>query len=152
MNIVELNEKNLTEALKTFKKFRNSFYSETGRDMPDDEQIKDDLFGTYGDEITYVFTEKGNCFGLVTIDKPNAEIRNLTLDLNALEKDNLQKVLDFSLKQFSAISLVFVWVSSLDGDVIDVLETYGFEYTGEQDYIDKEKHISSYRYVYRRKR
>ena len=34
----------------------------------------------------------------------------------------------------------------------DALEDFGFEYTGEQNYLDKEKSVLDFRYVYRRKK
>ena len=152
MNIVELNEKNLTEALKVFKRIRAPYYEQTFKDCPDDDAIKDSFYGAGGDGITYVFTEKGSCNGLVTIDKSVAQIKNLSFDFSALADADLTKILEFTLKQFSAITLVFIWVSSLETEVIDLLENYGFEYTGEQDYIDKERFISNYKYVFRRKK
>lgn len=152
MNIIELNERNYPEALRAYKKARVCYCETLGIDMPDDETIRKSFYGTTGEGITYLFTEKGTANGLVTIDKASQEIKNLSLDFAALSKPDLNKILEFTLKQFSAIALVFVWVSSLSGDVISLIEEYGFEYTGEQGYVDKDKFISDYKYVYRRKR
>ena len=152
MNIVELNEKNLTEALKVFKRVQTPFFEQLSTDVPEDSAIKNRFYGTDGDGITYLFTEKGSCNGLVTIDKSVAEIKNLSLDFDVLGEADLNKILEFTLKQFSAITLVFVWVNSLDSSVLDLIENYGFEYTGEQDYLNKDKFISNYRYVFRRKK
>ena len=152
MNIVELNERNLPEALRVYKKFQAEICEQTGRVLPEDSEIEDSFYGTNGEGITYTFLEKGNCFGLVTIDKATAEIKNLTMDFSLLSKSDLMRVTEFTLKQFSAITLVFVWVNSLQSELMNFLEDYGFEYTGQQDYLDKSKYIQNYRYVYKRKR
>ena len=152
MNIVELNEKNLPEALRVYKKFQAEVCEQTGAALPEDGEIEESFYGSNGEGITYTFLEKGNCFGLVTIDKAVAEIKNLTVDFSLLSKSDLMRVTEFTLKQFSAITLVFVWVSSLQTELMDFLEEYGFEYTGQQDYLDKAKYIQNYRYVYKRKK
>ena len=152
MNIVELNERNLNDALKVYKKVRMPYYEQLSLSVPEDNVIKNGFYGSNGEGITYSFTEKGSCNGLVTIDKAVAEIKNLSLDFTALSALDLNKILEFTLKQFSAISLVFIWVNSLNTEVIDLIEGYGFEYTGEQEYVDKERFISDYKYVYKRKK
>ena len=152
MNIVELNEKNLNEALKVFKRIKTPYFNDIGAEIPSDEAVIGSFRGASGDGITYVFTEKGNCFGLVTVDKSVAEIKNLTMDLNSLSSSDRTRIIEFTLKQFSSITLVFIWVSSLDTAISSLLEDYGFEYTGEQDYINKDRFISNYKYVFRRKK
>jgi len=152
MNIVELSEKNMNEAVKVYKRVQLPLYEQLVKQLPEDNVIKKDFYGSEGDGITYLFTEKGNCNGLVTIDKPTAEIKNLSLDFDNLSQSDLNKILEFTLKQFSAISLVFLWVNSLDNSVMDLIEQYGFEYTGQQDYLNKDKFISNYKYVFRRKK
>ncbi|MBO4572756.1 MAG: hypothetical protein J5762_03200 [Clostridia bacterium] len=152
MNIVELNEKNLGEALRIFKKTKAEYYEAVGEEIPSDSVIGEGFRGVSGEGITYLFTEKGVCNALVTIDKPIAEIRNFSIDFSALGEADLTKILEFTVKQFSAITLVFIWITSLDNAVMDLIEGFGFEYTGEQDYIDKDKFLSAYKYVYRRKK
>ena len=152
MNIVELNEKNLPEAIRTFKRLNAPIFEQISVEMPDDGAIESSFYGSNGEGITYVFTEKGNCNGLVTIDKADAQIKNFSLDLGVLGANELNKILEFTLKQFSAITLVFIWVNSINVPLAEVIENYGFEYTGEQDYIDKERFISDYKYVFRRKK
>ncbi len=152
MNIVELNEKNLNEALRIFKSTKTEYYKAVDEQMPADEVIAEGFRGVSGEGITYLFTEKGVANGLVTIDKPIAEIKNFSIDFTALSKADLTKILEFTVKQFSAITLVFIWVTSIDGAVMELIEDFGFEYTGEQDYIDKAKFLSAYKYVFRRKK
>ncbi len=152
MTIVELNEKNFSDALNFLKRERGVLCEEIGCSLPDDSEIELSFRGKSGDGITYLFLEKGNCNALVTVDKPSCEIQNFAIDFKAINKTNLQKVLEFTLKQFSAVTLVFIWVNSLEKELLDLIENYGFEYTGEQDYINKERFISKYKYSFRRKR
>ncbi len=152
MTIVELNEKNFSDALNFLKKERGALCEEMECSLPEDAEIELSFRGKSGEGITYLFLEKGNCNALVTVDKPNCEIQNFIIDFKAVNKTNLQKILEFTLKQFSAVTLVFIWVNSLEKELLDLIENYGFEYTGEQDYINKEKFISRYKYSFRRKR
>lgn len=152
MTIVELNEKYLGEALNFFKRERGVVCAEIGTELPEDSQIKEGFYGKSGEGITYLFLEKGNCNAIITVDKPSCEICNLIIDFNAMSAPNIQKLLEFTLKQFSAVTLVFFWVTSTETKLLDLIEDYGFEYTGEQDYIDKQRFISRYKYSFRRKR
>ena len=152
MTIVELNEKNFNDALNFLKKEMGALCEEMESSLPEDAEIQSSFRGKSGDGITYLFLEKGNCNALVTVDKPSCEIQNFAIDFKVVNKTNLQKILEFTLKQFSAVTLVFIWVNSLEKELLDLIEAYGFEYTGEQDYINKERFISRYKYSFRRKR
>ena len=152
MTIVELNEKNFNEGLNFLKREKGALCNEIGIALAEDSELIASFRGKSGEGLTYLFLEKGNCNAIVTVDKPSCEIQNLAVDFNAMGKANLQKLLEFTLKQFSAVTLVFIWVTSLEKELMELIEAYGFEYTGEQDYIDKDKFISRYKYSFRRKR
>lgn len=89
---------------------------------------------------------------MATIEKSKAEIRNMYVNFDLVDEFFASKFLEFVIKQFSAITRVFVWVVSLDFKACEMLEDYGFEYTGEQEYICKEKNILKYRYLFKRKK
>lgn len=152
MTIVEMNEKNFTEGLNFFKREKGALCKDIGIQLPEDSEISKGFYGKSGEGITYLFLEKGNCNALITVDKPNCTIESLIIDFNAMNSVNMQKLLEFTLKQFSAVTLVFLWVTSLEIKLLELIEQYGFEYTGEQDYIDKQRFISNYKYSFRRKK
>ena len=152
MNIVELNEKNLNDALNVYKKTKARYFEALGKDLPDDKTIEDSLYCDETGAITFLFVEKSVVYGLVTVNKSTAEIENLCIDFAIADDSVKQRMLEFAIKQFSTITLVFVWADSTATDVSDLLESYGFEYTGEQDYIDKQRGISRNKYVFRRKK
>lgn len=152
MNVVEVSEKNLHEALDFYKRDRVDFYSALNKDLPGDERLETELLGYETGAISYVLSDKGKAYALFTTDKDSAEISNLCFDLASLDKAIVTKTLEFAIKQFSAITLVYTWVDSLNNRVSEVLEDFGFEYTGEQNYLDKEKAILNFRYVFRRKK
>lgn len=152
MNVVEVCEKNLREALDIYKRERADFFTALNLSMPDDEKLETEFLGYETGAISYILSDKGKAYALFTTDKDNAEISNLCFDLNSLEKNTITRALEFAIKQFSAITLVFIWVDSLNQKLSDVLEDFGFEYTGEQNYLDKEKGILNFRYVFRRKK
>ncbi len=151
MNVVELSEKNLPEAIRIYKKSKEPFFQALGKDLPSDEMVENEFY-RYDTAITYLFMDKGTAHALITVNKDTARIENLCVDFIALDEQGLNKVLEFAIKQFSAITFVYVWVDSVDFATSEYVENYGFEYTGEQDYIDKEKFISKYKYVFRRKK
>ncbi len=151
MNIVELSEKNLPEAKKLFHLAKNNFYEALGIDIESvnlEQVLKQD-----DDTVaTYMLVDKGVYQSLVTINKPCSRIENLWINFDIVEEQYLSKFMEFVIKQFSAITLVFYWVDSTDYKTTHLIEDYGFEYTGEQNYIDKEKNVLTYRYVYKRKK
>ncbi|MBQ3495505.1 MAG: hypothetical protein IKC33_03960 [Clostridia bacterium] len=151
MNIVELSEKNFSEAVTLFRLANKDFY--TARELEiNDVDVRKILFGGSENSFTYLLSDKGMYQGLVTVNKPDAEIKNLWLNYSIIDQPCILKLLEFSIKQFSAITLVYIWLNSTDLDTQGVVEDYGFEYTGEQDYIDKEKNILRYKYVFKRKK
>ena len=152
MNVVEVSEKNLHEALEFYKRDRADFYSALGKALPDDDKLEIDLLGYETGAISYILSDKGKAYALFTTDKDSAEISNLCVDLSVLDRSIVTKTLEFAIKQFSSITLVYVWVDSLNGSISEILEDFGFEYTGEQNYLDKEKSILNFRYVFRRKK
>lgn len=152
MNIVELNEKNLSDALDIYKRTKAEYFVAVGKAIPDDKTIEDSLYCDETGALTFLFVEKGAVYGLVTVNKSTAEIENFCVDFSIADESVKQRMLEFSIKQFSTITLVFIWVDSISSALSDMLESYGFEYTGEQDYIDKQRGISRYKYVFRRKK
>ncbi|MBO7369172.1 MAG: hypothetical protein J6U25_02680, partial [Clostridia bacterium] len=138
MNVVEVCEKNLHEALDIYKRERAEFFTALYLTMPDDEKLETEFFGYETGAISYILSDKGRAYALFTTDTDRAEISNLCFDLGSLDKAAITKTLEFAIKQFSAITLVFIWVDSLNQRLSDVLEDFGFEYTGEQNYLDKE--------------
>lgn len=152
MNIVELSDKYLGEAIKIYKKTKADFYQAIGKEMPSDEEITRMLYGEETGSISFVFVEKAVTYGLVTVNKATAEIENLCIDFSIGTGAIRQRILEFSIKQFSTITLVFIWTDTTEVALANLLEEYGFEYTGEQDYINKTSSISKYKYVFRRKK
>ena len=152
MNIVEVSEKNLREAIDIYKRDRAEFYAALSKEFPSDESLETELLGYETGAISYILSDKGKAYALFTTDKDSAEISNLCIDIDLLDAPVITKALEFAIKQFSAITLVFIWVDSLNGRISEILEDFGFEYTGEQNYLDKEKSILEFRYVFRRKK
>ncbi len=151
MNIVELSEKNISEAKSLFVLAKRSFYQALGEDVeavPFEKVLKTD-----DDSVsTYMLADKGVYQALVTINKPASRIENLWINFDLVEEQYLSKFMEFVIKQFSAITLVFYWVDSTDDKTTHLIEDYGFEYTGEQNYVNKENNVLSFRYVYKRKK
>ena len=151
MNIVELSEKNISEAITLFRLANKDFYAARELDV-NDVDVRAMLFGGSEFSFTYLLSDKGMYQGLVTVNKPDAEIKNLWLNYSIIDQPCILKLLEFSIKQFSAITLVYICLNSTDFDTQSVVEDYGFEYTGEQDYIDKERNLLRYKYVFKRKK
>lgn len=151
MNIVEISEKNLQEAKNLFYYAKSNFYEAMGMDIQ--AESIDKVLKLGSDSVTnYLLSDKGVFQALVTVNKPTATIDNLFVNFDIIEEQYLSKFMEFVIKQFSAITLVFYWVDSLDEKMTALIENYGFEYTGEQSYIDKEKNILAFRYMYKRKK
>lgn len=149
MNIVELSEKNIVEAKGLFVLAKRSFYEALGQDM---ESADFESALKIEDASTYMLADKGVYQALVTVNKSASTIENLWINFDIVEEQYLSKFMEFVIKQFSAITLVFYWVDSTDDKVTHLIEDYGFEYTGEQNYVNKENNLLSYRYVYKRKK
>lgn len=152
MNIVEVSEKNVKEAIELFKRSKSALYEAISAPMKEDSLIEEDLLGYETGAISYVLSDKGRAYVLFTIDKDNAELSNFCVDKKAVDAAAMERCLEFAAKQFSSLTFVFTWVDSLDVTLSDFLEAFGFEYTGEQNYLDKEKLVLRFRYVYRRKK
>lgn len=151
MNIVELSEKNILEAKNLFLLSKSDFYQALGKNIEEVDlntvlKVNDDTVGTY------MLADKGVYQCLVTVNKPTATIENLWINFDIIDEQYLNKFMEFVIKQFSAITLVFIWVDSLDEKLTNMLENYGFEYTGEQNYLLKDKNLLAFRYMYRRKK
>lgn len=153
MNIFELSEKNLNDAVALYRNTTEK-YLEYLSDHPltDDEIGKMLMEYELRGDFTYVFYDRGNAIAMVSICKSSAEIANLHVNFDAVDPHFPDKFLEFVVKQFSTIVRVFTTVVSCDTKAVDLLEKYGFEYTGEQEYISKEKNVLRYRYVYKRKK
>ncbi len=149
MNIVELSEKNIVEAKGLFVLAKRSFYEALGQDV---ESADFESALKIEDASTYMLADKGVYQALVTVNKSASTIENLWINFDIVEEQYLSKFMEFVIKQFSAITLVFYWVDSTDDKVTHLIEDYGFEYTGEQNYVNKENNLLSYRYVYKRKK
>ncbi len=153
MNINELSEKNLHEVVNFYKNAtKDYFHLLPVKDCTNEELENMFLDGESEGDFTYLFTDKGSTLALVTCSKPKAEIVNMCVNFDLVDEGFTQKFLEFVIKQFSAITRVFIWVCSLDGKISEMLENYGFEYTGEQKYISKEHNLLQFRYVYKRKK
>ena len=152
MNVVEVSEKNLKDAIDIFKRLTAPLYEAVPMPVPDDNELESILMGYESGAISYMLADKGKAYALFTVNKDNAEIENFCVDDSACSDAAINKTLEFAIKQFSAITLVFTWVDSLNTKLSEILENYGFEYTGEQDYLNKDKFISRFHYVYRRKK
>ncbi len=151
MNIVELSEKNINEAINVFRNSKKDFYLALGTEV-DDETIRAHLIGDENASITYLLTDKGTCQGVVTVNKSKAEIENFCLNYQIIAESSIIKLMEFAIKQFSAITYVLIWIDSTDTQTAEVIENYGFEYTGEQDYVDKERNILKFKYYFKRKK
>ncbi len=151
MNIVELSEKNLAEAKNLFYLAKGDFYKALDEDIASADLNK--VLKTDEDSAnTYMLADKGVYQCLVTVSKPLSSIVNLWINFDLVEEQYLSKFMEFVIKQFSAITLVFFNVDSTDYKTTHLIEDYGFEYTGEQHYVDKEKNLLTFRYVYKRKK
>lgn len=151
MNIVELSDKNVLEAKNLFLLAKSNFYQALGKDVEEVDlnkvlKVDDDTVATY------MLADKGVYQCLVTVNKPNSTIDNLWINFDVIEEQYLNKFMEFVIKQFSAITLVFLWVNSTDDKLTEMIENYGFEYTGEQNYLDKDTNVLAFRYMYRRKK
>lgn len=151
MNIVELSEKNFAEAKSLFLLSKGEFYKALGED-PQEVDVAKVLKTDDDASNTYMLVDKGVYQCLVTVSKPTSSIENLWINFDAVEEQYLSKFMEFVIKQFSAITLVFFSVDSTDYKTTHLIEDYGFEYTGEQHYVDKEKNLLTFRYVYKRKK
>ena len=152
MNVVEVCERNLKEAVDLYKRTKAEYFSTIGAKMKEDSALEDELLGYETGSISYVLADKGKAYALFTVDKENAELANLCVDHQIVDRAAMERCLEFAVKQFSSITFVFTWADSLDASLSNSLEDFGFEYTGEQNYLDKEKTILRFRYVYRRKK
>lgn len=153
MNIVELSDKNLCDAIALYKFATKDYLNLTDQKDFSDEKIGNFLMQSVNDSgFTYLFYDKSVVIAMVTINKNSAEIENMFINYNLIDSYFSEKFLEFVIKQFSAISRVFVWVVSIDSKAIDMIEGYGFEYTGEQQYISKEDNVLRFRYLFRRKK
>lgn len=151
MNILELTERNVAEARNLFMLAKGGFYEAIGQDVADVDiekvlKLDDDTV------TTYLLVDKGVYQSLVTVNKPTSTIDNFWVNFDIVDEQYLSKFMEFVIKQFSAITLVFLWVDSTDDKLAALVEDYGFEYTGEQNYIDGEKNILNFRYVYKRRK
>ena len=93
MNIVELNEKNLNDALNVYKKTKARYFEALGKDLPDDKTIEDSLYCDETGAITFLFVEKSVVYGLVTVNKSTAEIENLCIDFAIDRRFGLARIL-----------------------------------------------------------
>ena len=152
MNVVEVCERNLKEAVDLYKRTKAEYFSTIGAKMKEDSALEDELLGYETGSISYVLADKGKAYALFTVDKENAELANLCVDHQIVDRAAMERCLEFAVKQFSSITFVFTWADSLDASLSNSLEDFGFEYTGEQNYLDKEKTVLRFRYVYRRKK
>lgn len=153
MNINELSEKNLHDAVQMYKTSVSAY----AKFLPNGESSDEEIAQTFLDyenngDFTYLFYDRGAPVAMATIEKSKAEIRNLFVNFDLIDEFFTTKYLEFIIKQFSAITRVFIWVVSLDTKACEMLEDYGFEYTGEQEYLSKENNILKFRYLFKRKK
>lgn len=153
MNINELSEKNLRDAVQMYKLHTKDYFNYVhGSDFSDDD-IADMLQDLDADgDFTYLFCDKGTTLAMLTVSKQRAEIINMFVNFSSCDEFFATKFLEFAIKQFSAITRVFIWVPSVHTSIQFMLEDYGFEYTGEQQYISKEHNLLKFKYVFKRKK
>lgn len=153
MNINELNEKNVVDALELYKASTIDYNEYFGKKLVSYEDFTAKMLeNEKNGDFCYLFYDKTSLLAMATIAKQRAEIDNLYVNFDLVDEYFGEKYLEFVIKQFSAISRVSVWVVSKDVKIMELIENYGFEYTGEQEYLSKEHCILRYKYVFRRKK
>lgn len=152
MNINELTDKNLSDAVLLYRIAVKNCPNYDACELGDEEIAKKYKDAEYNGDYTYMFYDRGQPLAVVTVCKFLAEIQNMSINHSLVDKSFYDKFLEFVIKQFSAITRVFLWVLSVDISTSNMLEDYGFEYTGEQEYVSKEHNILRFKYVYKRKK
>lgn len=153
MNISEINERNVADALTLYKSATADYCDYFGKKLVSYDDFAEKMLKNEKDgDFCYLFYDKTTLLAMVTIAKQRAEIENLYVNFDVVDQYFGNKYLEFVIKQFSAISRVSVWVVSKDLKLIDLIESYGFEYTGEQEYLSKENYILRYKYIFKRKK
>ena len=77
MNVVEVCERNLKEAIDLYKRTKSEYFSAIGASMKEDAVLEEELLGYETGSISYVLADKGKAYALFTVDKDNAELTNL---------------------------------------------------------------------------
>ena len=152
MTIFELSEKNIGDAVALYKTTTES-YSDYLPNPPTDEEIAEKLFSfeRRGD-FTYLFYDKGVIVAMISVCKTVGEVENIHVNFPLVESSFPAKFLEFAVKQLSNFPRIGTTVVSTDSCAVEMLEKYGFEYTGEQEYISKEHNVLRYKYVCKRKK
>lgn len=155
MYIVEMNEKNLSDAAecicKSWTFAHLKYFSLDYINVYVPERIaailkKDDST----DKITFLAYDKNMAIGVVTIDKIKCEIPNLYVDPDRLRQGVGSKLMEFAVKQMTSINRIFVTVLSVNEIGLAFFEKHGFEFTGEQRTL--KNGMLELRYVYKKKK
>ncbi len=155
MYIVEMNDKNITEAAECYvsswksahtghftEEYMNNFTVEkTTSILRKDEAA---------DRITYIAYDKNNVVGFVTIDKDRFEMTHLYVRPDKQRQGIGTKLMEFAVKQMTSISRVYANVLSVNEPGLAFFEKYAFEFTGEQRTL--KNGVLELKYVYKKKK
>lgn len=154
MYIVEMNDKNITEAAECYvaswKSAHSDYFAEDYLSAFNVEKTtnilkKDDA----ADRITYIAYDKNNVVGFVTIDKERFEMTHLYVRPDKQRQGIGTKLMEFAVKQMTSINRVYATVLSVNRPALAFFEKYAFDFTGEQRTL--KNGILELRYVKKKK-
>lgn len=154
MYIVEMNDKNITEAaecyVSSWKSAHSDYFTEDYLSAFNVEKTtnilkKDDA----ADRITYIAYDKNNVVGFVTIDKERFEMTHLYVRPDKQRQGIGTKLMEFAVKQMTSINRVYATVLSVNRPALAFFEKYAFDFTGEQRTL--KNGILELRYVKKKK-
>ena len=155
MYIVEMNDKNITEAaecyVSSWKSAHSAYFTEEYLENFNVEKTtailkKDDD----AERITYIAYDKNNVVGFVTIDKNRFEMTHLYVRPDKQRQGIGTKLMEFAVKQMTSISRVYATVLSINQPGLAFFEKYSFEFTGEQRTL--KNGLLELKYVYKKKK
>lgn len=155
MYIVEMTEKNLGDVASCYvlgwKSSHSKLYANDYVEAFTPEKTAAFLKKDQGTErITFVAYDKGNAIGFITIDKEKCDIPRLYVIPEKQRQGVGTKLIEFGIKQLSAITRIYVSLLAANEPGIGFFEGYGFEFTGEQRTL--KTGLLELKYVYKRKK
>jgi len=155
MYIVEMNDKNITEAAECYVASWKSAHSEYfPEEYLNNFNVDKTLAILKKDEaaqrITYIAFDKSNVVGFVTIDKDRLEMTHLYVRPDKQRQGIGTKLMEFAVKQMTNISRVYATVLSVNQPGLSFFEKYSFEFTGEQRTL--KNGLLELKYVYKKKK
>lgn len=154
MYIVEMNDKNITEAAECYVSswksahcdyFAEDYLSAFNVEKTTNILKKDDA----AERITYIAYDKNNVVGFVTIDKERFEMTHLYVRPDKQRQGIGTKLMEFAIKQMTSINRVYATVLSVNVPALAFFEKYAFDFTGEQRTL--KNGILELRYVKKKK-